>query len=462
MIVNVMGRRIRIKIGRKALVFAPLLAGLTGLMLHRSGFGTVSVVVVLIPIYLFMWLAEKPLSRLIARIGYSLRWKFEIAIAAVSVLFLSVSLISFGSMESMHVGLHDIQDLMDSQRGSASVSEGAWTPSARSQVRQAVDSLEGSRHGLLFSMTPILGALGVVTAAVLGAAMAWSVVDPLRAMGFAMRRIASGDFSEPVEIDNRDELQELAEHINLTSQEIERLQASTLAEERARALRDRITHVTLEEEEERRRISRELHDGLGPSLAAIGNMVRASRRIVRTDPTRAEEQLGDIADSIKGHIRDVRQLVYDLRPLALDQLGLEGAIRQQLDHVKHQTGARCSLSTTGGAVPGPLAKVTIYRVVQECLTNVLKHAAASEVHVSLNTTGDGAEVEVRDDGVGFDPASVASAGMGKGVGLLSMRERAELLGGSLSVESSPGNGCLAVLYIPLREVEVGTDPNSPG
>jgi signal transduction histidine kinase len=72
------------------------------------------------------------------------------------------------------------------------------------------------------------------------------------------------------------------------------------------------------------------------------------------------------------------------------------------------------------------------------------------------------EVKVRDDGMGFDPNSVAPAGMGKGVGLLSMRERAELLGGSLSVESSPGNGCMAVLYIPLREVEVGTDPNSTG
>ena len=461
MIVNVMGQRIRIRIGRKALFFAPLLAGLTGLMLYRSGFGTVYVIVVIVPIYLFMWLAEQPLSRLIARIAYGLRWKFEIAIAAVSVLFLSVSLISFGSMESMHKGLHGIQDVMDSQR-SASVSEGAWTASARSQVRLAIDTLEGSRHGRLFSLTPMLGALGVITAAVLGAAMALSVVDPLRTMGLAMRRIATGDFSQPIEIENRDELQELADHINITSQEIERLQASTLADERARALRDRVTHVTLAEEEERRRISRELHDGLGPSLAAIGNMVRASRRIVRTDPARAEEQLGDIADSIKGHIRDIRQLVYDLRPLALDQLGLEGAIRQQLDRVKHETGARGSLSTTGGAVAGPLAEVTIYRVVQECLTNVLKHAAASEVQVSLNITGDGVEVRVRDDGMGFDPETVAPAGMGKGVGLLSMRERAELLGGSLAIESSPGNSCLAVLYIPLREVEVGTDPNSPG
>ena len=446
MILVLLNRRVRIS--RKALLFAPLLAGLTGIMLYRAGFGTVSVVIVLVPLYAFMWLAEKPLSRFIARIGYSIRWKFEIAIAVVSVLFLSVSLISFGSMESMHGGLHNIQELMDSQRGSQSVSEGAWSASARLQVRAAVDDLEDSRHGTLFSLSPVLGAMGVIVAAVLGAAMAWSVIEPVRAMGHAMRRIASGDFTQPVQVDNKDELEELSNHINMTAHELERLQAATLVEERARAVRERTAHVTMAEEEERRRISRELHDGLGPSLAAIGNMVRASKRLVRTEPARVEEQLGDIADNIKVHIREIRELIHDLRPLALDQLGLGGAIQQQLERFKNETGAHASLSITEGATVAPAAEVTIYRVVQECLANVLQHAAASEVRVSLDITGRGADVQVLDDGRGFDTASSVPTGAGKGIGLLSMRERAELLGGSLSVQSSPGSGCQVDLFLP--------------
>ena len=83
-----------------------------------------------------------------------------------------------------------------------------------------MDDLEDSRHGTIFSLTPLLGAVGVVGAAVLGAAMAWSVIDPVRAMGHAMHRIASGDFTQPVRVDNKDELGELSDHVNATAQEL--------------------------------------------------------------------------------------------------------------------------------------------------------------------------------------------------------------------------------------------------
>ena len=270
-----------------------------------------------------------------------------------------------------------------------------------------------------------------------------------------MRRIASGDLSQPIEVENRDELGDLADRINSTAQELARLQEATLAEERESALQERIKQVTHTQEEERRRISRELHDGLGPSLAAIGNRLRACQQMVRAEPQRAESELEEVINGPKGHIQEIRGLIYELLPLALDQLGLIGALKQQVERFGQDTGMQVSFSASGEAALDPLAEVTVIRVVQECLSNAQKHAGESHVEVRLQDMGSGLEVKVSDSGPGFDPQEVASSAASKGVGLSSMRERAELLRGSLSVQSSPGHGCEVVLFIPAKESSVG-------
>ena len=275
----------------------------------------------------------------------------------------------------------------------------------------------------------------------------------------AMHRIAAGNLSQPVRVENRDELGALAGRINQTAEELARLQEATLAEERSRALQERIAEVTLAQEEERRRISRELHDGLGPSLAAIGNRVRACRSIVRTDSEQAERELGEIADGLTGCIREIRALIHDLRPLALDQLGLMGALSQHVETFGHDTGISVSFSSSLETGLNPLVEVTVFRIVQECLSNVQKHADASQLEVSLQADGSGLELRVGDDGQGFDPGVAASHTGPQGMGLTSMQERAEMLSGSLSVKSAPGEGCQIVLYIPLEE-QVGTHPDS--
>ena len=117
---------------------------------------------------------------------------------------------------------------------------------------------------------------------------------------------------------------------------------------------------------------------------------------------------------------------------------------------------------SGDVALDPLAEVTMFRVIQECLSNVQKHANASQVEVKLQGTKTGTEVRVRDNGQGFDPDDGVAGAIGEGVGLLSMRERAELAGGRLSVESSPGNGCQVILYVPSKEVEVGAHTNPAG
>lgn len=314
--------------------------------------------------------------------------------------------------------------------------------------------MEDTHHGSLYRLLPLLGVLG---AGGLGAALAWSVIGPVNSMGQAMRRFASGDFSTPVDVENRDELGELAGSINQTGEDLARLQEATLAEERERALQERIARVTLAQEEERKRISRELHDGLGPSLAAIGNRLRACRTMVRTDPATAERELEEVTSTLKGNVQEVRELIHGLRPLALDQLGLVGALRQHVEQFGQQNGIEASVSTLDDVLTDPLTEITVFRIVQECLINVQKHANATRVEVSISWKGSSLEVQVRDDGRGFDPTSLAPGTEGTGMGLLSMQERAKLLGGSLSIHSSPDGGCDISLHVPPQEVKVGAD-----
>ena len=291
--------------------------------------------------------------------------------------------------------------------------------------------------------------------------MAWSVIDPVRRMGQGMRRIGSGDFSQRVQVENQDELGELASSINSTAQKLDKLQEATVAAERDRALRERMARVTAAQEEERRRISRELHDDLGPSLAAIGNRLRVCRSIVRTDPGTTEAELEEITRGLKGHVQEIRHLIYDLRPLALDQLGLEGAIKQQVERFSHYTGTQASVNMSLSFALDPLAEVSIYRIIQECLSNVEKHANASQVDVSVQTMNTKLVLRVCDNGRGFDPNEMTFESTDHGVGLPSMRERAELSRGNISVQSKPGDGCLVTLNIPLKEVEIGTYSSTP-
>ena len=306
-------RNRQVVIGRKQILYAFVLA-VAWLTLVSSRVDPLEAIFLLGIIYLALRITTKPLSHVIARSGYSIRWKFEIGIAVIAGLSLIVSLIQIGAMNYMHDELHMIQDL---------------SPEGSLEILGALNALEDTHHGLLYRLLPFLGILGVLGSAAVGAAMARSVIDPVRKMEGAMDRIASGDFSQPVYVDNNDELGELARRINDSAIDLARLQEATLAEERARALQQRIIQVTTAQEEERRRISRDLHEGLGPSLAAIGNRLRVCQRMVHTDPQRADRELEEMATGLKGHVQEVRELIHDLRPLTLDQLGLAGAVRQQ-------------------------------------------------------------------------------------------------------------------------------------
>ena len=160
-------------------------------------------------IFLVLRYATKPLSRFIARLDFSIRWKLEASITVIAGLFLLVTLIHVHAMNFMHDELHDIQDL---------------GPSQAQAVFRAVNELEDTNHSLFFKLIPYLDVLGVLAAATIGAAVAWSVIIPVHTMTQGMRRMASGDFSEDVEVENGDELGDLADSINQTAEDLSKLQ----------------------------------------------------------------------------------------------------------------------------------------------------------------------------------------------------------------------------------------------
>jgi len=198
-------------------------------------------------------------------------------------------------------------------------------------------------------------------------------------------------------------------------------------------------------EEERRRLRRDLHDGLGPTLAGAVLTIDGARRVLRTDAERADALLDRAAASVEATVADVRRVVYGLRPPALDDLGLAGAVRQQAATLS--TGPAelaCDVRAPDPLPPLPAAvEVAALRFVQEALTNVVRHARATRVQVTIEVSG-ALEVVVADDGHGIRADRPA------GVGLTSMRERAAELGGTVSIGAAhDGPGTRLALRLPL-------------
>ncbi len=197
-------------------------------------------------------------------------------------------------------------------------------------------------------------------------------------------------------------------------------------------------------EEERRRLRRDLHDGLGPRLSGIAFTSDAVLNTLRTDPAGAEQLLASLRQETVTAIEDIRQLVYAMRPPALDELGLVPALRQQIQLIRTPEGRPLRVELVTGELPSLPAAVEVaaYRIVGEALTNVARHSGSTDAGVDLRLEESSLVVEVRD-------AGALTATWQPGVGLASMRERAAELGGALVAEtSSEGGRVRAVLPLP--------------
>lgn len=201
------------------------------------------------------------------------------------------------------------------------------------------------------------------------------------------------------------------------------------------------------QEEERHRLARDLHDGPAQVLATVGLRVELCQRLLDEQPERAREEMERLRQLIRESLQEVRQVIFQLRPVELDQLGLVPALRRYLAGQRERTGLRVQLVTRGEPRRfHPALEIGVFRIIQEALNNVAKHAGTDRAVVRLEFAATRFWAEVADEGRGFDPDAAVRPDC---FGLATMRERAERMNGRLEILSSPGRGTRVRLEIPM-------------
>jgi signal transduction histidine kinase len=244
-----------------------------------------------------------------------------------------------------------------------------------------------------------------------------------------------------------------------TRRQIAELQAHRLREaERREALRAELyRRVVGAQEAERQRIARELHDETGQSLTAIGMGMRAVGGTLKTDPGKATQRLRELENLVDRSLNELQRLIADLRPSHLDDLGLPAALRWYAGEVQNRTSLKITVEVFGEprSLPGAV-NTALFRIAQEALTNVLRHAQANTASVRLRYGEAGLDLLVSDDGRGFDPRPIPGRER-PAWGLLGIEERATLLGGTAHVRSRPGEGTQVEVSVPY--VDEPKEPN---
>jgi signal transduction histidine kinase/putative methionine-R-sulfoxide reductase with GAF domain len=199
---------------------------------------------------------------------------------------------------------------------------------------------------------------------------------------------------------------------------------------------------------ERSRLARDLHDSVTQSLYSMTLFAEAARRLIASkDQESVEEYLSQLCETSQQALKEMRLLVYELRPSTLEEEGLVGVLRQRLDTVEKRAGVEAQLSAEGQLDLPKKIEEGLYRIAQEALNNSLKHAAATAVTVRIQIEGNLLTMEITDDGRGFEVDAAADTG---GIGLSSMQERAEKLNGDLRIVSTPGKGTKVQVRVKVR------------
>lgn len=208
------------------------------------------------------------------------------------------------------------------------------------------------------------------------------------------------------------------------------------------------------QEEERRRVAREIHDGPAQLMANIVLRAEFCERLLDKDIVLAKREIGQLKELVRNSLKDVRKIIYDLRPMALDDLGLVPALNRYIEEFKERFDMIVNFqpSETKLRLPNTI-EVTIFRVIQEALQNVHKHSGAEEVVIKLQITETEVSLSIMDNGQGFNVNEVFADNDRDGYGLLGMKERVDLLHGQFNIDSELGKGTEIKIIIPVQCVD---------
>jgi len=288
-----------------------------------------------------------------------------------------------------------------------------------------------------------------------------SVVRPIRELTKASARIAAGALDDPIYTRREDEVGQLARSFETMRQRLQESQEQRLrweeelesrVRQRTQEVQSLLGKVISAQEEERMRIARELHDESAQELLALLAGVQAAEMALPGSPQRAKEVLVRVKQSAKRALEDMRKSILELRPSALDDLGLAPAIRGFAESRLRPANIELRWEATDELddLPEPTT-IALFRIAQQAINNAVQHSQASHVGVRLSSTETHVAIEVQDDGLGFDYASLRpSPADTRGLGILGMKERANLIGGTVELDSEPGQGTTVHIKAPIR------------
>jgi two-component system, NarL family, sensor histidine kinase DegS len=205
------------------------------------------------------------------------------------------------------------------------------------------------------------------------------------------------------------------------------------------------------QEEERKRVAREIHDGPAQSMANIVMRAEFCLKLLDMSPEKVRDELISLQNIVRISLMDVRKIIFDLRPMVLDDLGLAPAIKRYLSNYKEQYGLQVEFLFFGQQTRlDSSVEVAVFRIIQEIVSNIHKHACANNSVVKIEMLNNRINIQVRDDGKGFNLNKVMANKEREGYGLIGMRERVQLLNGEINIVSAPGKGTSISISVPLE------------
>lgn len=205
------------------------------------------------------------------------------------------------------------------------------------------------------------------------------------------------------------------------------------------------------QEEERRRVAREIHDGPAQSMANVVLRVEICEKLLKVNPEEVRKELSELKGLVKESLQDVRKIIFDLRPMVLDDLGLVPALKRYIAEFQERCSLHIDFQVLGNSnerLSGTL-EIALFRIIQEALNNVIKHAQAKTVEVYLEQAQTQVNLRIKDDGCGFDLEKVLNNSNSDSYGLIGIRERVELLEGNFKILTAPGKGTNLLVKIPF-------------